>query len=507
MTVTSRFPLMALMLAVGCRSVPDARAPIPATDYWPTTVWLESTPEAQGVSSGALADAVAFAHAHLALHGLLIVRHGRIVLDAAFYPYRAGDRHDMASVTKSITSLLIGAAERRHQLERTDRLGAILPEASDGGDPRRAAITLESLLAMESGLDCGFRNGQPELEAMTRSADWVRAGVAIPMRSRPGTEMGYCSVNYHLLSAVLSRVTGSSEAAFARQVLFGPLGITDVYWPADPQGRNHGWGDLQLRPRDAAKIGFLMLHGGRWDGGDIVSSEWVAWSTAPHAAFGTTDVYAHGWWTHRPSPKGFFEAVGRGGQRISVWPAKDVVIVETGGGFEPGDLTSFLLRALASDSPLPTDPAAEARLRANVAGAAAGPSAQPVPPVPAIANTISGRTYVVEPNSAGLGSIGLQFAPGSEATATVGIAGRRLRLPVGLDGVYRLSADTIETVHPAAKGAWTSADEFTLDLDLVGKINRYAIRLRFGDAGRTVHVHLEEATGTSSADAMGRWVP
>jgi CubicO group peptidase (beta-lactamase class C family) len=469
--------------------------------------WHEAAPETQGVSSAALADAVTFAREHLALHSLLIVRHGRIVLDAAFYPFTPGARHDFASVTKSVTSLLVGAAEQAGRLRRTDRLDSLLTPESPVSDRRHEAVTVADLLGMQSGLDCGFREGEPELAAMTRSTNWIRAALELSMAAAPGTRTAYCSVNYHLLSAIISRTTGESELAFARHRLFGPLGIDDVYWPADPQGLTHGWGDLQLTSRDAARIGLLMLHHGMWDGREVVSREWVAWTTAPHGMLDPDDVYGRGWWTHPHAPPGLFEAVGRGGQRITVWPAKDLVIVETAGGAEPGKLAPFLLRAVASDTALTPDSAALARLHAALAQAIAPPPAHQVS-VPPFARHVWGRRYRLSPNAIAMHRFSVNFDSASAtARATLDLLGHRLTLPVGLDGRYRFSRDSVEGVHPAARGSWTSPGTFVLDLNLVGKINRYAMSFRFSHNGARVAVHVTEATGTVTADARGTRLP
>ena len=465
--------------------------------------WHDAVPETQGVSSAALADAVNFAREHLALHSLLIVRHGRIVLDATFYPFAPDARHDLASVTKSVTSLLIGAAEHAGRIRRTDRLDSLLTTGSAAPGHLHGTVTVADLLGMQSGLDCGFGEGEPELAAMTGSRNWIQAALELPMRATPGTRTAYCSVNYHLLSAIISRMTGESEQTFARRVLFGPLGIHDVYWPADPQGVTHGWGDLQLTPRDAARIGLLMLHHGMWAGREIVSREWVAWSTAPHGTLNPDDVYARGWWTHPDAPPGLFEAVGRGGQRITVWPAKDLVIVETAGGAEPGALVPFLLRAVASDTALAPNPAALARLHASITQAIAPPPAREIT-VPSSANRIWGRRYRMSPNAIAMHMFSVSFDPASgTARATLDLLGHRLTLPVGLDGRYRFSPDSIEATHPGARGSWTSPTTFVLELDLVGKINRYTMSFRFSQDGARVTMHVAEATGTVTADARG----
>src|SRR5262249_55479761 len=181
--------------------------------------------------------------------------------------------------------------------------------------------------------------------------------LALPMGAEPGTRFAYCSGNPPVLPIILSQTTGTNALAFARNELFEPLGIQDVSWPADPSGHSHGWGDLQLHPRDMAKVGQLFLQRGRWGNRQILSASWITNATARHVERTVNkDHYGYAWWVKGNDYPGMFEAVGRGGQRINVWPAKDLVLVFTGGEFEPGDLARFLLKALQSDRSLPANP-------------------------------------------------------------------------------------------------------------------------------------------------------
>src|SRR5436305_14193741 len=146
----------------------------------------------------------------------------------------------------------------------------------------------------------------------------------------------------HLLSAIISRTTGMSAHECARRSLFEPLGIRDEIWPSDPQGVSHGWGNLHLHPRDMAKLGYLWLNEGAWDGRRIVPPDWVAESTRVHAKTGTESDYGYGWLIKAQGNHSVYEASGRGGQRISVVPDKNLIVVLTGGGFQPGDIGQLL---------------------------------------------------------------------------------------------------------------------------------------------------------------------
>ena len=150
----------------------------------------------------------------------------------------------------------------------------LLPLAPDDSDPRRRNVSVRHLLTMTSGFDCDTEGGEKALAAMRHSPDWAAFALAIPMRADPGSLYAYCSCNNHLLSSIITATTGKSLLEFRQKDLFGPLGITDVVWPADPKGRTHGWGDLHLYPHDMARLGLLYLNRGRWGSVQIVPANW-----------------------------------------------------------------------------------------------------------------------------------------------------------------------------------------------------------------------------------------
>ena len=275
-----RLPLFQVAVGV-CLAIGGvtAQSPMPAT-YWPGVEWRRATPESQGLDSQALASAIAqVREKQWGIHSLLVVRHGFVVADADFYPYRSTVPHDVASVTKTITSTLTGVAVANRVLRLDQPVLWFFPKESPAdADERKRAITVENLLRMESGLDCGFLPGEQELERMKRSANWVAFALALPMKYDRGTRPSYCSPGYHLLGSVIGAAAKTSELEFGRKSLFNPLDIKDVVWGDDPQGRSHGWGDSHFYPRDIAKLGYLYLHGGEWKGNQIVPRGWVAMS-------------------------------------------------------------------------------------------------------------------------------------------------------------------------------------------------------------------------------------
>ncbi len=457
------------------------------------------------MDSDDLANALQFARTKkINIHSLTVVRNGVIVLDAYFYPYTSEMRHDLASATKSITSLLVGAAISDGYLEGTDQhIVSVLPfDLALPHDPRVERIRIGDLLTMQSGLDCGFAPGERELTGMRRTQDWAYYALHLPMVAEPGTRFGYCSPNYYLLSASITATTGISEADYARRRLFAPLDIKDMYWGANEAGVNHGWGDLQLKPRDMAKIGLLMLQQGRWEGRQLIPKSWVDDSLVPKAQESGRDPYGLGWWLSSQIPS-LFEAQGRGGQRISVIPDKSLVIVMTGGGFEPGDIGKFVLRALRSDHALHTNRSAESRL-ANEVRAISAPERPSTSTRPSEAVRNSGRVYVLPDNRAGIKDFSVTFNNSSEAIIRLGlITGEMIVQPLGLDGAYRLKQDA-HGAYSAGKARWLSDSQLEIELNMLSRIDRLEFEVEF--AGDIAHIAVSEPTqiGTIVLDGVAR---
>lgn len=312
--------------ASGAQSAPQQMPPAPA--YWPTTGWRTAPPAEQGMDAGRLAQMTdAIQAQNLALHSLLVIRHGYIVSEAYFAPYGADTKHELYSCTKSFIATLVGIAiDQRAIADVTQPVAGLLPErAFKNPSTEKAAMTLAHLLTMTTGLD--WTEGDPAYRAMYMSRDWVSYVMDLPMRARPGAAFNYCSGCSHVLSAIIQSKTGMNTRDFAGKMLFQPLGITDVRWDTDAQGIPIGGWGLQITPRDMAKLGFLYLHGGAWEGQQIVSAEWVQRATEKHTATDGALGYGYQWWTY---PRwNAYTALGRQGQTIFVIPDLDLVVVTT----------------------------------------------------------------------------------------------------------------------------------------------------------------------------------
>jgi hypothetical protein len=313
---------------------------------------------------------------------------------------------------------------------------------------------------------------------MEASDHYVKYALELPMAVLPGTAFAYCSPGVHLLSAMISNASGSNALEFANEHLFGPLGIRGatwpedpqgVTWPEDPQGVTYGWGDLQLHPRDMAKIGQLFLKEGIWNGKQLVSKEWVATATQPFMVLDADgNGYGYQWWVLGGALEGLYEANRRGGRAITVWPDKDIVVVFTGGGLDVrGDVAPLLTAALKSDQSLDPNPEAYARLKAAIRSATEPPTAKPVPPLPPMAAEVSGKVYRLEPNQFDVTCISLRFDSPSAVWFDLTLGRGAFELPVGMDGAPRFSESGPTGSPVAVLGEWTEPTVFSMQYDEV----------------------------------------
>lgn len=343
---------------------------------WPTRGWARSTPQAQGLDAAPL-DSLhrrigsgAFGN----IDRLVVVRNGYLVmseryprdyrdisrgrrspigcgsdactdssqvhpfnyLHPSFHPWWQGrDVHTLQSVTKSVSATLVGIAIARGEIAGTGVPLVSLLGGYDlsGTDPRLARATLADLLTMRSGIEwheqdrpLDSTNTTLQLEG---SRDWVRFTLAQPMDADPGVKWAYNSGGSHLLSAIVRGATGTDPAQYAERHLFGPLGIRDFHWKREPQGLPDGEGGLYLEAEDLAKIGYLYLRGGAWDGRRILGEDWVRAATARQADSVNAARFGYGyqWWRVDRDGVEAWAGLGFGGQFLVVLPRQNMVAV------------------------------------------------------------------------------------------------------------------------------------------------------------------------------------
>jgi CubicO group peptidase (beta-lactamase class C family) len=460
----------ALMIAaVPGATVADEQAAPP----WPTAGWQASTPEEQGIDPGALA-ALVEEGATQNLDSMLIIRHGRIVLDAYYAPYSAALPHVVNSVTKALTGTLAAIALKDGLLQSPDQ--AVMPFFADhivtDPDTRKSAITLQTLFDMTSGLDWQepFGGVPRSMIDMDRSRNQIDFVLNRPMADAPGERFNYNSGGTHLVSAIVAKVTGMTTEAYAAAKLFGPLGITAWTWRRDPQGISTGGYGLVLHPYDMAKFGYLYLRGGVWDGQQVVPAEWVDKVNHAvvdmHTSFAPELRYANFFWA--VPERHIYWASGYHCQLVIVYPALDLVAVTTGKDeCRVRTLTTAIAQSVKSATALSPDGAGSERLAQAIRVAAIEkPSAVNAPPP--VAAAVSGKVYRFAGNLLGLKSLSLSFE-GADPHYVFDLYTRNPSQPpekvsgaLGLDGLYRRGADT--PFGPlAVKGRWLDDRSFEID--------------------------------------------
>lgn len=341
-----------------------ARAQPPAE--WPTREWAAASPDTLGFRSGALEsfDQELAGGKHGYVDGMLIIRHGRVALertythdydrlfvgkgapgiynyyDPAWHPYyKRTTLHTMQSVSKSMTSALIGIAISRGEIPNIDV--PVMPYFSGfkvKPDPRRDRMRLRDVLTMTTGIQwdessTSYTNAKNNCAEMEASDDWIQYVLDQPMAADPGTTFVYNSGATQLLSYIIKKATGREADDYAKAHLFAPLGI-EYYWKRTPKGLTDTEGGLYLHPRDLAKVGYLFLKDGVWHGKRILPAEWTRDSTRWHIDAGKTGRgYGYKWWLLSRKGAGTYDAyaaLGYGGQRLIVVPELDLIAVFTG---------------------------------------------------------------------------------------------------------------------------------------------------------------------------------
>lgn len=294
------------------------------------------------------------AGAHRGVTSFHLMREGR-VLAAYSDPDLRRAPPDLRSATKSITAILVGIAiERGHIPSLKSRVAELLPDFRRQleSDPRKSAMTVADLLTMRSGLDCDdWTPGSPGHEdTMYEKRDWLAFWADVPASQAPGTRFSYCTGNVIALGAIIARGSGMTLDAFAESALFAPLGITGARWETFNRGKGiDSGGHLRLQPADFAKIGELVLNGGKWQDRQIVSAAWIKAMTTAHTDIpGRKQRYGYLWWideTTQPNlPRTrLLMAWGNGGNYLIVMPELKAVAAFTGTRFNRPDAMQSLV--------------------------------------------------------------------------------------------------------------------------------------------------------------------
>lgn len=308
-----------------------AGSSLSATIAPPLAVWPTSTPEKQGVSSSTLAEMFnEVTDRDYRIDTISVVRNGHLIAHAAGDGYRDGELHIVHSVTKSIVSTLVGLAIDEGYLEGVDQrvLDVFDDRVAANNDARKEQMTIEDLLTMTSGFDCrdSYLYAWEGLDDLRQSDDWVQHILDLPMIATPGEEFEYCNRASFLLSAIVQESTGQTAEQYGANRLFGPIGVTEINWPTNPDGISIGWGSLRMTPLDLARFGLLILDGGSWQGEQVVPAAWVDRAIQPYVHGTLQDGYGYQWWIRRD---GVIQGLGYEGQYLIIDRARTMVTVFT----------------------------------------------------------------------------------------------------------------------------------------------------------------------------------
>lgn len=316
------------------------------------TYWKTASPESQNVNSNLLniLESKIESGNYGKINSLLIIKNGFLIYEKYFNGFSKEQLHPMYSVTKSVTSALIGIAIDQQKINNLEqKVLSFFPEYSDlkNLDSNKKNMQLKNLLMMQAGLEwnesnTSYNDPQNPVRILISSSDWIKHILDMPMQNYPGEKFRYNSACTILLAGIIKNTSGISAQEFANNFLFKPIGFKNFIWEEGPNKiTNTGWG-LSAAPRDIAKIGLLFLNKGSWDNAQIISESWTNFSTKNYVSVSGDFSYGYQWWTmpiktipnYSSKPDDIKIAWGWGGQFIFIIPFLNMVVVSTAENFE-----------------------------------------------------------------------------------------------------------------------------------------------------------------------------
>src|SRR6185436_8431228 len=293
-----------------------------------------STPEAEGVSSKGIMEFIdAISTTKHEMHSIMILRHGKVIAEGWWNPYRPDLKHTLYSLSKSFTSTAVGFAIAEKKITVNDKVISFFPgKLPVSITPFLSDLKIKDLLSMSVGQD------PDPTGPVVVSNDWIRSFFATPVLNKPGAVFLYNSAATYMLSAIVQKVTGEKIIDYLTPRLFKPLGIVGMDWETDPSGINTGGWGFRIKTEDIARFAQLYLQKGKWNDQQIIPEEWVQEATttkidnAPYDTQAKKDSsdwkqgYCYQFWRSRHNS---FRGDGAFGQYALVLPEEDVVIAIT----------------------------------------------------------------------------------------------------------------------------------------------------------------------------------
>ena len=375
-----------------------------------------SMPEAQGVRSQGILDFLkALESSKHEFHSFMMARHGHIIAEGWWSPYRAELNHMLYSLSKSFTSTSVGLAKAEGKLKVTDPVISFFPDkVPESISENLRALTIKDLLTMSVG------HAKDSTPFITKEQDWVKAFLALPIPNQPGTAFLYNSGATYMLSAIVQKVTGMKVVEYLEPRLFGPLGIKGMTWETCPKGINTGGWGLSVPTEALAKFGQLYLQKGVWNRQQVIPADWVEEATSFKIQQPGTDLeklkresdwhqgYCYQFWRCRHNG---FRGDGAFGQFAVVLPEQGTVIAITSESPSmQGELDLVWEHLLPAIQPgqLPANKASAEELKVRLRSLALEPpkacASSP------LAATISGKQFEIGPNDKRVQNVSFEFA-------------------------------------------------------------------------------------------------
>jgi len=469
-----------------------------------------STPEEQGVPSKVIAAFFQqLEQKGYEVHSVMMLRHGKVIAEHWWAPYAPQYQHAMYSATKTFTGMAVGFAVQEGLLHIDDKVTSFFPDLlPDTLSPQLAKLTVKHLLTMSVG------HASTSYAGSGRSQ--VKSFLAAGFAYEPGTHFAYDITASHLLSHILTKVTGMTLHEYLKPRLLDPLGIKDVVWEMDNDGVNMGNGGTHMKTSDMAKMGLFLIQKGKWNGKQLLNAAWVEAATTPHiqqhpertvaenerAADDASQGYGYQVWMGRHHS---YRAIGGQNQLIMVIPDYDFVLVCHSSISDEAGFNSLIYNMLPSMSakPLKKDPSFN--LSASLSKYQLK---RPFEGKSVVSVTMGTRRFELAENALGIKNVFFRFDGAGNCHLTFITAGAIHNIPFGLDtwligttdrslamsrAVYPNPMD-VTPVQAAGICTWTAANKLSahyLSMFNPGSTETFS----FVFEGNQLHMEIVAPTG------------